>query len=242
MSNLVQLEDNIGYKFKNNDLLDRSLMHTSYTNEIGIEKKGSNQRLEFLGDAVLELTTREFFYHENPEMSEGEMSKSRASVVCEQSLAACARTIDLGSFLMLGKGEEQMGGRTRESILSDAFEALIGAMYLDGGFLNTKNFIHRFVLNDLEEKKLFYDSKTVLQEMVQAKYTEKISYVLIGESGPDHDKMFDVEVHLGKCALGKGKGKTKKAAEQKAAYVAIKELKGSNHSLIAPNHDKRTGM
>ncbi len=224
MSKLKQLENDIRYKFKEVELLKTSLMHTSYINEIGQSKKDSNQRLEFLGDAVLELSTREFFYRENPNMSEGEMSKSRASVVCESSLASCAREIQLGTYIKLGKGEEQMGGRHRDSILSDAFEALIGAIYLDGGLEEARRFVRRVVLSDLEEKKLFYDSKTILQEIVQANYDEKITYMLIGESGPDHSKMFEVEVKLGEESLGTGAGKTKKAAEQQAAYIAIKVL------------------
>lgn len=222
---LKELEKKIGYKFRDFSLLRRAMMHSSYTNEKHLPKFQCNERLEFLGDAVLELVSSEFLFLENPKVSEGELTKTRASMVCEPSLAFCARDLQLGKYLLLGKGEEATGGRGRDSITSDSMEALIGAIYLDGGFTNAKEFIHRFILSDLEHKKLFFDSKTILQEIVQADMGESITYCLVGEEGPDHNKEFRVEVRIGKTCCGTGKGRTKKAAEQEAAYQAILKLK-----------------
>lgn len=222
---LKELEKRIGYKFNDEALLRQAMMHSSYTNEKHLPKHQCNERLEFLGDAVLELVSSEFLYGEKPLVSEGELTKTRASMVCEPSLAFCARDIELGSFLLLGKGEEATGGRQRESITSDAMEALIGAIYLDGGFTNAKEFIHKFVLSDLENKILFFDSKTILQEIVQAEKETQISYHLLKEEGPDHNKSFYVEVLIGGKSYGSGKGRTKKAAEQQAAYQAILKKK-----------------
>lgn len=222
---LKELEKKIGYDFRDFSLLKTAMMHSSYTNERHLEKYRCNERLEFLGDAVLELVSSEFLFRESPRVSEGELTKTRASMVCEPSLAMCARDIGLGDYLLLGKGEEATGGRKRDSITSDAMEALIGAIYLDGGFTSAKEFIHRFVLTDLEDKKLFYDSKTILQEMVQADRNREISYRLVGEKGPDHNKSFSVEVLIGGDVYGAGQGRTKKAAEQQAAYEAILKLR-----------------
>lgn len=222
---LKELEKKIGYTFQDPELLKTALMHSSYTNEQHIPKHRCNERLEFLGDAVLELVSSEFLFRRSPKMPEGKLTKLRASMVCEPSLAMCARDIGLGSYLYLGKGEESTGGRHRDSVTSDALEALIGAVYLDGGFTNAKEFIHRFVLTDLEDKKLFYDSKTILQEIVQADRNEEISYHLVREEGPDHNKSFYVEVKIGDKSCGFGQGRTKKAAEQKAAYEAILKLR-----------------
>ena len=222
---LKELEKRIGYKFQDFSLLKHALMHSSYTNEKHLPKYQCNERLEFLGDAVLELVSSEFLFLENPKEPEGKLTKTRASMVCEPSLAFCARDIELGSYLLLGKGEEATGGRTRESVTSDAMEALIGAIYLDGGFANAKEFIHKFILSDLENKKLFFDSKTILQEIVQADINNPITYQLLKEEGPDHNKAFYVEVFIGDVDYGTGKGRTKKAAEQQAAYQAILALK-----------------
>ena len=222
---LKELEKKIGYTFREPALLKQALMHSSYTNEKHLPKYRCNERLEFLGDAVLELVSSEYLYLNSPHTPEGELTKTRASMVCEPSLALCARDIGLGDYLLLGKGEEATGGRHRDSVTSDAMEALIGAVYLDGGFTSAKEFIHRFVLTDLEDKKLFYDSKTILQEMVQGMKAGSISYRLTGEEGPDHDKSFYVEVLIGDRAYGDGKGRTKKAAEQQAAYRAILKLR-----------------
>ncbi len=219
-----ELEEKIGYTFRDFSLLKRAMMHSSYTNERHLEKYKCNERLEFLGDAVLELVSSEYLFRESPKVSEGELTKTRASMVCEPSLAQCARDIELGKYLLLGKGEEATGGRNRDSITSDAMEALIGAIYLDGGFTNAKEFIHRFILTDLEDKKLFYDSKTILQEIVQAENRD-ISYHLVREEGPDHNKSFYVEALIGGVSFGSGKGRTKKAAEQQAAYEAILKLR-----------------
>ena len=221
---LKELEQRIGYTFQDQKLLEHSMRHSSYANEKHMKKTECNERLEFLGDAVLELVSSEFLFFENPNMLEGELTRTRASMVCEPSLAFCARELNLGEYLLLGKGEEHTGGRFRDSITSDALEALIGAIYLDGGFANAKEFILRFVLNDLENKKLFYDSKTILQELVQGEFSETVSYKLLKEEGPDHNKSFFVAVYIGETAYGEGQGRTKKAAEQQAAYQAILEL------------------
>jgi len=226
--NIKKLEQKIGYSFRDKDLLIRALRHSSYVNEKKMEKYECNERLEFLGDAVLELTSSEFLFYEHPEMPEGQMTKLRASMVCEQALAYCARELDLGKYLLLGKGEDATGGRKRESVTSDALEALIGAIYLDGGFANAKEFILKHVLNDLENKRLFYDSKTILQEIVQGRLDETLTYKLIGEEGPDHNKSFHEEVLIGNKVYGTGIGRTKKAAEQAAAYDAILRLKDEN--------------
>ena len=222
---LKGLEQKIGYKFRDFSLLEHAMMHSSYTNERHLPKEQCNERLEFLGDAVLELVSSEFLFKESPKMPEGELTKTRASMVCEPSLALCAGDIGLGEHLLLGKGEEATGGRKRDSVTSDAMEALIGAIYLDGGFANAKEFIHRFILNDIENKELFYDSKTTLQEIVQGQYEEDVHYVLVKEEGPDHNKSFYVEVKIGDKSCGFGQGRTKKAAEQKAAYEAILKLR-----------------
>ena len=222
---LVDLEKKIQYKFQDFGLLEMAMRHSSYANEHHMERLECNERLEFLGDAVLEVVSSEFLYKTFPRLPEGEMTKKRASLVCEPALAFCARDLDLGEYLLLGKGEDATGGRKRESVTSDAMEALIGAIYLDGGFANAKEFIHRFILKDLENKKLFFDSKTILQEIVQANFKEVISYHLIGEEGPDHNKIFEVEARIGGKAWGRGKGSSKKSAEQQAAYEAILNLR-----------------
>ena len=214
----------IQYQFNNIGLLKNALTHSSYANEKKTGNYKDNERLEFLGDAVLELTSSEFIYTGNPDMNEGKMTRLRASIVCEPTLAMCARQIHLQEYIMLGKGEDLTGGRTRDSIISDALEALIGAIYLDGGFANAKEFIHRFVLNDIENKQLFYDSKTILQEVVQAHGLE-VEYELTGEEGPEHDKKFHVIAKAGDLFVVKGTGHTKKAAQQQAAYNALLHLK-----------------
>ncbi|MCB6413889.1 ribonuclease III [Dorea acetigenes] len=225
---LKLLEKKIGYTFNDRHLLKKAMIHSSYANEKHLPKYECNERLEFLGDAVLEIISSEFLFYEHKKMPEGELTKTRASMVCEPALAFCAREIGLGEYLLLGKGEEATGGRKRDSITSDALEALIGAVYIDGGFASAKEFVHQFVLNDLEHKKLFYDSKTILQEIVQANFAEGVSYHLVGEEGPDHDKSFQAVVKIGEEEYGSGKGRTKKAAEQKAAYQAILALHNKN--------------
>lgn len=218
---LNALEEKIGYHFQDTSLLKQALTHSSYTNEQKINKAKHYERLEFLGDAVLELVSSEFLFHENPNMPEGDMTKMRASMVCEPSLAFCARDLELGQYMRLGKGEESTGGRKRDSITSDAMEAVIGAIYLDGGMEPAKAFINRFILSDLEDKVLFYDSKSNLQEVIQGNLKKDFRYELLEESGPEHDKTFVVEVIMDGECLGKGSGRTKKAAEQQAAYQAL---------------------
>ena len=218
---LNELQHNIGYQFKQEDLLRQALTHSSYAHEKKMKDLMDNERLEFLGDAVLEVVSSEFLFKNHPEMNEGQMTKLRASLVCEQSLATCARALELGKFLLLGNGEDLTGGRERDSILSDAWEALIGAMYLDGGFTSAKEFILKYVLTDIEHKKLFYDSKTMLQELIQNKYKQSLHYVLLSEDGPDHNKIFTVQAFMDDTPLMTGKGRTKKAAEQNAAYQSL---------------------
>ena len=220
-----ELEEIIGYHFKNKHYLTQALTHSSYANEKKLGKLGSNERLEFLGDAVLELISSDFLYAKFTQVPEGELTKKRASLVCEPSLAYCAREFGRPQFLLLGKGEDMTGGRNRDSIVSDATEALLGAIYLDGGFANAKEFVLNFILNDIEHKQLFYDSKTILQEIVQEKGTQPVEYVLIKEEGPDHNKSFEVRALVGDQEIGSGKGRTKKAAEQLAAYNGILKLK-----------------
>ena len=224
MRKIRELEEKIGYCFQDQELLKHALRHSSYVNEKHMKKHECNERLEFLGDAVLEVVSSEFLFFEHQTMPEGELTKKRASMVCEPALAFCARDIDLGAYLLLGKGEEATGGRKRDSVTSDAMEALIGAIYLDGGFASAKEFIHRFILNDLENKKLFFDSKTILQEIVQGSSDEHVSYELIREEGPDHNKTFCTAVRIGGRTYGEGEGRTKKASEQQAAYQAILRL------------------
>ena len=222
---LTQLQDKIGYHFQNLSLLNNALTHSSYANERHWKYERNNERLEFLGDAVLELVSSDYIFSNHKDMVEGKMTKLRASLVCEMSLASSAREIELGEYLKLGHGEWVTGGGKRDSILSDAFEAVIGAIYLDGGFEHAKTFIHKFILTDIEHKKLFYDCKTSLQEVVQGKYEEELNYRLISEEGPDHDKRFSVEARIGERVIGTGIGHTKKAAEQEAAYQALLLLK-----------------
>ena len=177
MEKLKELQLVIGYQFQKEGLLRQALVHSSYSNEKRMRKGADNERLEFLGDAVLELVSSDFLYRNYEKSPEGELTKTRASIVCEQTLAFCARKIDLGAYLFLGKGEDMSGGRKRSSITSDAFEAVIGAIYLDGGFANAKEFVERFVMNDIENMQLFYDSKTILQEVVQGNNLGELRYL-----------------------------------------------------------------
>ena len=224
MVTLIEFQNKIGYHFKNESLLRQALTHSSYAHEKHMKKFSDNERLEFLGDAVLEIVSSEFLYNNYPLKPEGELTKLRASIVCEPTLALCTKEIDLGDYLFLGKGEDLTGGRKRKSILSDALEAVIGAIYLDGGFANAKDFVLKYIMTDIEHKQLFYDSKTILQEVVQGRH-ENLIYCLIDESGPDHMKSFTVEVRVGEKVLSTGTGATKKAAEQEAAYKALITLK-----------------
>ena len=220
-------ERNLKYTFKDKNLIKNALVHSSYANEV---RKGvtSNERLEFLGDSVLSVIVAEYLFNKFPNLPEGELTKIRASLVCEKSLCSFSRELDLGKYLKLGKGEEKGGGRERDSILADAFEAVLAAMYLDGGMEVAKNHVLRFVIPELDhtEDEVFKDYKTALQEIIQRNPEESVSYYLTGESGPDHNKIFEVEVRLNSNVIGKGKGKSKKRAEQMAAKQAL-ELMGA---------------
>ncbi len=219
------LEDKIGYHFNDNSLLKQALTHRSYCNEIGEGRKASNERLEFLGDAVLELCSSEKLYRQFPDQREGELSKARAFLVCEQALSEKAEKISLGEHLLLGKGEEKTGGRHKPSVTSDALEALIGAVYLDGGMKAARALIDAYVLND-DSGSFHSDYKTQLQEYVQQNGNRDISYRLMHESGPDHDKRFEMVVEIDGTISGKGTGRSKKAAEQMAAKAALTRLSG----------------
>ena len=223
-TDLDGFQEIIGYRYKDIKLLINALTHSSYANEKKTGNFKNNERLEFLGDAVLEVTSSDYIYRNHSDMDEGQMTRLRASIVCEPTLALCAKDIKLSEYIMLGKGEEQTGGRKRASIISDAFEALIGSIYLDGGFASAKEFILKFVMTDLDDKQLFYDSKTILQEVVQAQGKE-VEYELIAERGPEHDKVFEVKASAPCMFEVGGKGHTKKAAQQQAAYNALIYLK-----------------
>ena len=220
-SDYQELEKKIGYAFQNRALLKQAVTHSSFANEQKINRQKHYERLEFLGDAVLELVSSDFLFQTHPEMPEGQLTKLRASMVCEPALAYCAKDLTLDSYIQLGKGEEATGGRYRDSIVSDVMEAVIGAIYLDGGMEPARTYIHRFILSDLENKQLFLDSKTNLQEYMQQNLKKEFHYRLVEESGPEHDKVFLVEVVMEEKVLGRGKGRTKKAAEQQAAYEAL---------------------
>ena len=230
MELMKEFQERIGYTFHNEALLRQALTHSSYANERHMKKLSDNERLEFLGDAVLEIISSEYLFRLYPDKREGELTKLRASIVCEPTLAFCTKKIELGKYLFLGKGEDQTGGRKRKSILSDAFEAVIGAIYLDGGFANAKEFVHKYVMDDIENMQLFYDSKTILQEIVQAQDNGELQYALVGEEGPDHDKRFIVEALIGNQTISRGEGHTKKAAEQEAAYQAILKIRNLNNT------------
>ncbi len=220
--NLVNLQESIGYHFNNIALLEQALTHSSYANEMKINKHGDYERLEFLGDAVLELVSSEFLYNTYPELPEGKLTTMRASMVCEPSLAICARTFGLEKYIKLGRGEEHTGGRNRDSIVSDVLEAVIGAMFLDAGIDTAKQFILRHILKELREEMLFHDAKSKLQEIIQKNGLGVLRYDLIGENGPDHARTFEVCAYLGDKELGKGMGSSKKQAEQQAAQNALR--------------------
>ncbi len=223
-----KLMEEIGYRFQNSGLLHTALTHSTYTNDHGMHRQANNERLEFLGDAVLELSSSDILYSRYPEMDEGDLTKLRASLVCEPTLADAARKLHLGNYLLLGRGEKKSGGYDRDSTLSDALEAVIGAIYLDGGFDSAKEFVSRFLLEDVEHKTLFYDSKTILQELVQGKIHGTLTYVELREEGPDHDKTFWVEAVINGRPYGKGRGRSKKIAEQHAAYQTLLILQKEN--------------
>ena len=223
MREMHELEKTIGYEFKNEGYLRTALTHSSYANEMR-SRCPYNERQEFLGDAVLSIIVSDYLF-KSSHLAEGDLTKLRASIVCEKSLWGWAKEIHLGDYILLGKGEEHTGGRSRSSILADAFEAVIAAIFLDGGMDAAKRHILRFIPDDPEEEKKqpsgFHDYKTQLQEVVQKNPEEKVEYVLVSEYGPDHDKAFEVEVCLNSNVIGKGMGHSKKAAEQQAAKEAL---------------------
>ena len=222
---IKDLEAAIGYKFHNITLLQQALTHSSYANERWHDGLMSNERLEFLGDAVLGMVVAEHLYKTFPDRLEGDLTRMRADMVCETSLAAAADQIDLGKHLLLGNGEEQGGGRKRASILADAFESVLAASFLDGGMEAARGIIQRFVLTNVPASKLRnQDYKTALQELVQRKRDQVLSYELVGESGPDHDKKFVVQLQLNGKTVGTGEGSSKKRAEQNAAKNAMETL------------------
>ncbi len=219
------IEQNIQYEFKNKNLLRQALSHSSYINEMKRKGMESYERLEFLGDAVLELITSEFLFENYRDLPEGKLTKMRASIVCEFTLSSVSQMLHLGEHVLLSKGEELTGGRNRSSILCDLFESVLGAIYLDGGMESAKKYVHTFLLTDIEHKTLFYDAKTTLQEMVQKDGKGNVSYHLLEEKGPDHNKSFVTEVLVDGKRLATGKGTSKKNAEQMAAYEALLKIK-----------------
>jgi len=223
---MEQFQQKINYKFNNDRLLYEALSHSSFANE-NKKQRNSNERLEFLGDSVLSIVVSDYIFEHFKHLPEGELTKLRASLVCEKSLFEFSKKIDLGEYIFLGKGEELTGGRTRPSIISDAFEAVIAAIYLDGGIEPVSKYILSFIPQDISPKgaKSFHDYKTMLQEIIQKNPEEKIEYFLESESGPDHDKNFTVQVRLNNNVIGEGSGHSKKNAEQAAAREAL-ELMG----------------
>lgn len=222
---IKDLETAIGYRFRNITLLQNALTHSSYANERWHDSLMSNERLEFLGDSILGMAVAEYLYKTFPDRPEGELTRMRADMVCEQALAQVAERLSLGKYMLLGHGEEQGGGRTRASILADAVESVIAACFLDGGMETAKGFVERFVLCDVPVTKLHnVDHKTKLQELVQQKKNQTLSYELVSQTGPDHDKRFAVAVMLNGQKIGQGIGSSKKRAEQEAARSAIEAL------------------
>ncbi len=220
---MKSLENNLKYQFNDISLLENALTHSSYANEVKCAG-GSNERLEFLGDSVLSIIVSDYIYKNFPDMPEGELTRLRSSLVCEKALCSFSRELNLGEYLRLGKGEDKAGGRERDSILADAFEAVLAAIYLDGGMEIARNHVMNFVLRELQntdKSEASKDYKTLLQEIIQRNPEESVTYVLIGESGPDHNKTFDVEVRLNSNCIGKGSGRSKKQAEEAAAKQAL---------------------
>ena len=223
---IKDLEAALGYKFRNITLLQNALTHSSYANERWHNSLLSNERLEFLGDSILGMAVAAYLYHHFPDRPEGDLTRMRADMVCEASLAVIANRLNLGQHLLLGHGEERFGGRSRASILADAVESVIAAAYLDGGIDAAKGIITRFVLCNVPATKLQnVDYKTSLQELVQQKKNQTLCYRMVGESGPDHDKVFTAQVLLNDNVVGEGTGSSKKRAEQDAARVALEKLK-----------------
>ena len=227
---MEQLEERLGYSFQNRSLLENALTHSSYANENRGKSLGSNERLEFLGDSVLGMVVADYLYRNHPDMPEGELTRTRAALVCEESLVEVARKLELGEYLKLGRGEDAGGGRQRPSIQADAVEAVIAAVYLDGGIGSARKLITQFILtnNRREMEGCSRDYKTALQELVQRESGQVLSYQLMGESGPDHAKIFQVEVSLNGRPVGAGEGRSKKEAEQNAAKAAMTAICSEN--------------
>ena len=223
---MEKLEEKLGYTFQNRALLENALTHSSYANENRHTGAQSNERLEFLGDSVLGMVTADYLYRVHPDLPEGDLTRTRAALVCEGSLVEVAQQLNLGSYLKLGKGEAAGGGRERPSIVADAVEAVLAAVYLDGGIGSARKIIQRFILDREEEKSGSRDYKTALQELVQRESGQVLAYRLVGSTGPDHAKRFQVEVELNGAPVGAGEGRSKKEAEQMAAKAAIAKLKG----------------
>ena len=218
------LEEKLGYHFENPALLENALTHSSYANENRAKGFQSNERLEFLGDSVLGMIVADYLYRAHPDLPEGDLTRTRAALVCEGSLAEVAQQLDLGSYLKLGRGEDAGGGRTRPSIVADAVEAVLAAVYLDGGIGSARKIIRRFILDREAEKGANRDFKTALQELVQRESGQVLGYRMTGAEGPDHAKVFSVEVDLNGATIGQGRGHSKKEAEQMAAKAAIQKL------------------
>ena len=226
MNNLAAFENRIGYGFRDRGLLVTALTHSSYLNEHDLPRERCNERIEYLGDAVLELITSELLYEKYPMLEEGDLTRLRAALVCEPALAEDAKEMDISRYLLLGKGEDQSGGRYRDSVVSDAVEAVIGAVYLDGGIEPARRLIHTFILNDIETKRLKIDAKSELQVLAQEILGATPSYQITGSAGPDHAPVFMAEVRIAEEVFGTGEGRNKKRAEQEAAYGALLRLKG----------------
>lgn len=222
--NYHELEKKIGYTFNCIDYLITALTHTSYMNERKMNKPESYERSEFLGDAILEFIVSEYLYTYNKDYKEGKLTKLRASLVCEFTLSQIAKSLGFGEFVLLSKGEEMTGGRDRNSILCDLFEAVLGAIYLDGGIEPAKTFVNTYLLKDIETKSLFYDAKSTLQELMQ-KEGKVLSYTLVDEVGPDHNKKYIMDAVIDGMAIARGEGVSRKAAEQTAAYNTLLQLK-----------------
>lgn len=220
-----KVEEHIQYTFTNQELLKQALSHSSFINEMKRKGMESYERLEFLGDAVLELITSEFLFENYRDLPEGKLTRLRASIVCEFTLSSVSKQLKLGDYVLLSKGEELTGGRNRNSILCDLFESVLGAIYLDGGMEPARSYVHQFLLTDIEHKTLFYDAKTTLQEMMQKDGKGLVTYELLKEQGPDHDKHFVTQVLVDGVSLAQGEGSSKKNAEQMAAYHALLKLR-----------------
>ncbi|MBQ7463537.1 MAG: ribonuclease III [Lachnospiraceae bacterium] len=221
---IEKLEESIGWQFREKEYLLAAITHASYMNERVMNKKEDYERQEFLGDAILEFLVSEYFFHNYEDMDEGRLTKLRASLVCEPSLAVCAKELELSEYIRMGKGDDMQGSRYRDSIVSDVFEALIGALYLDGGMEAARPFVERFVLKDHEKKIAFTDSKSTLQNHVQ-KNGMTLEYRLVGQTGPDHDRIYEMAAVINGKEAARGKGHTKKAAEQQAAFAAYEKIK-----------------